>query len=71
MLWPWAELSAIIDVRLGAQLPFSDDQVPLLCQWKKDIRNHPVCAQIYHGPEKFLKVFEAKLKNQPLDYDSV
>lgn len=71
MLWPWAERAGTIAIKLGAKLPFKDGQLPLIRKWRKDLRDQPVCDQIYNGPEKFYKVVEFKLKNLPPDYDSV
>lgn len=71
MLWPWAERAGCIAIKLGTKLPVKDDQIPLLRKWRKAMRDHPICAEIYIPPEIFWKVAESKLKGNEPRYDDL
>lgn len=70
MLWPWGERSGTLAHVLGEKPPFSSDQFPALKQWKKAMRENPVCDQTYHGPEIFWKVVQNK-KQGIKHYDNI
>nr|AJE61312.1 glutathione S-transeferase [Dendroctonus armandi] len=70
-LWPWGERTGAIAIKLGAKLSLGEGQIPLLRKWRKAMREDPVAAELYHGPEIFWKVAQFKLKNVEPDYDSV
>lgn len=70
MIWPWAERSGAIKIALKENLPLKPDDFPLLRKWKKEMRKDPVCDSIYHGSEKFYKIAQRKLNNDPT-YDDL
>ncbi|XP_050297679.1 pyrimidodiazepine synthase-like [Anthonomus grandis grandis] len=71
MLWPWAERAGAIALKLGTKLPITDDHIPQLRKWRKAMREDPVVAELYLGPEAFWKVAQITLKKEVPDYDSI
>ncbi|KAJ8972986.1 hypothetical protein NQ317_019017, partial [Molorchus minor] len=63
MLWPWAERVGVIPMKLGVNLPLEQEQIPLLCKWRKAMRKEPICDKIYNPPETFWKVVQNKIKS--------
>ncbi|XP_063910124.1 pyrimidodiazepine synthase-like [Zophobas morio] len=71
MLWPWGERAGTVALAFGQQLPFEADQFPHLRKWRKTMKEVPAAEGIYHGPEKFWKIVQIKMKNSPPDYDNL
>ncbi|CAH1180452.1 unnamed protein product [Phaedon cochleariae] len=71
MLWPWAERSGCIGIRLGYKLPFKDEDIPLIRQWKKDMGQQPVCQELLVNGERFWKIASCKLTGIEPPYDEV
>ncbi|XP_018334393.1 pyrimidodiazepine synthase [Agrilus planipennis] len=71
MLWPWAERSAAVKIAHGNECSLEKDKFPKLRAWKSAMLDDPAVKATYNEPEKFWKLVQAKVKNEPLDYDSI
>ncbi|CAG9824906.1 unnamed protein product [Phaedon cochleariae] len=69
MLWPWAERSGCIGIRLGYKLPFRNEDLLLLRQWKKDMSQQPVCQELFISGDIFAKMISYKINGTEPPYD--
>ncbi|KAL3284658.1 hypothetical protein HHI36_018812 [Cryptolaemus montrouzieri] len=71
MLWPWGERVKALGMLIGEKLPFSDEDIPNLIEWQKNMKLEPVCQAVYNGPEKFYKAVQLKYTQENPDFDSI
>ncbi|XP_056641715.1 pyrimidodiazepine synthase-like [Diorhabda sublineata] len=71
MIWPWAERSSCIAIKLGQKLPFGDGDIPLLRKWRKNMMNDPTCSELYISGERFWKIAQCKITGTEPPYDEV
>ncbi|XP_044751405.1 pyrimidodiazepine synthase-like [Coccinella septempunctata] len=71
MLWPWAERAKVLDMLIGEKLPFSEDCIPTLHEWKKNMLMNTVVQAVYNGPEKCFKAIQLKYNTEDPDFDSI
>nr|APX61041.1 putative glutathione S-transferase omega class member 3a [Leptinotarsa decemlineata] len=69
MLWPWEERSGCVSLRLGKELPLGEDDLPRLRKWKEEMKEHPLCAELFISAERFWKVGLCKLLGREPPFD--
>ncbi|XP_023013040.2 pyrimidodiazepine synthase isoform X2 [Leptinotarsa decemlineata] len=69
MLWPWAERSGCVSLKLGKTLPLGEDDLPRLRMWKTEMKKYPVCAELFISSERFWKVAQCKLLGREPPFD--
>lgn len=71
MLWPFAERAKVLDMLVEKKLPFSDDCIPTMHEWKKNMLMDAPVQAVYNGPEKCYKAIQLKYKTENPDFDSI
>nr|AVT42187.1 glutathione S-transferase o1 [Lissorhoptrus oryzophilus] len=71
MLWPFAEITTVIPLKLGQKLPLQDNQLPNLRKWVKTISKEPLIRELSIPPEVFWKIWQQKCFEGRVDYESI
>lgn len=71
MLWPWAERAKVLDYLVEQKLPFSEDSIPTLHEWKKNMLTDSAVQAVYNGPDKCFKAIQLKYGSEEPNFDSI
>lgn len=71
MLWPWAERAEVLEHVHKIKLPVSEDILPFIYRWCKEMRNLDEIRKTITSPERLYKITLFHFPGAVIDYDSV